>query len=124
MTPANDPSGVLRTFSRLLADGDADRAAALFTENARYDEPPHPPLIGREAIRTFLAHFAARHSDARFEVERAIVDPAGERLAAEWRWSYTRDADGERRLYEGMSFVELRGGLIASWRGFSAPVQS
>jgi limonene-1,2-epoxide hydrolase len=122
MTARCDLPLTLQTFARLLADGDADGAAALFAEDARYEEPPHPPLAGREAIRAFLADFVARHSNARFEVERVIMGSTGERLAAEWRWSYTRDADGERRVYEGMSFVELRGGLIAWWRGFSALV--
>jgi limonene-1,2-epoxide hydrolase len=113
----------LQTFGVLVEHGDVDGAAALFTEDARYEEPPHPPLVGRAAIRAFLADFAARHSDAQFAIQRAIVDPAGDRLAAEWRWSYTRDADDEQRMYEGISIVELRDGQIASWRGFSALVR-
>ena len=124
MTARSDPLLTLQTFGVLVERGDVDGAAALFTQDARYEEPPRPPLAGREAIRAFLADFAARHSDARFVIGRAIVDPAGDRLAAEWRWSYTRDADGERRAYEGISIVEFRGGLIAFWRGFSALVRS
>lgn len=114
----------LQTFGVLVERGDVDGAVALFTEDARYEEPPRLPLAGREAIRAFLADFAARHSNARFTIARAMVDPAGDRLAAEWRWSYTRNTDGEQRVYEGISFVELRGGLIAWWRGFSALVHS
>jgi limonene-1,2-epoxide hydrolase len=120
MTARSDPLLTLQTFGVLVERGDADGAAALFAEDARYEEPPLPPLAGREAIRAFLADFAVRHSNARFTIQRAIVDPAGDRLATEWRWSYTRNADSERRVYEGMSFVEFRGGLIAWWRGFSA----
>ena len=124
MTARSDPLLTLQTFGVLVERGDVGGAAALFTEDARYEEPPRPPLAGREAIRAFLADFAARHSNAQFTIDRAIVDPAGDRLAAEWRWSYTRIADGEQRIYEGMSFVEFRGGLIAFWRGFSALVHT
>ncbi len=123
MSARNNPLLILQTFGVLVEQGDAEGAAALFAADARYEEPPQPLLAGREAIRAFFADFAARHSHARFTIGRAIVDPAGDRLAAEWRWSYTRDADGEQRAYEGMSFVEFRGGLIASWRGFSVLAQ-
>jgi ketosteroid isomerase-like protein len=117
-----DPLLTLQTFGVLVERGDVDGAAALFAEDARYEEPPRPPLYGHAAIHAFLADFAARHSAARFTIERALVDPGGDRLAAEWRWSYTRNADGERRVYEGIAIVEFRGGLIAWWRGFSALV--
>jgi len=120
-----DPLHVLHTFGDLLARGDADGAAALFAEDAIYEEPPRPMLKGRAAIRAFIADFAARHTAARFTLGRALVDPPGGRggrVAAEWRWAYTRTADGAGRLYEGISIVEFRDGLIARWRGFSALV--
>jgi hypothetical protein len=42
-------------------------------------------------------------------------------MAAEWRFAYTRDEDGERRVYEGISIVVCDDvGRITSWRGFSA----
>jgi limonene-1,2-epoxide hydrolase len=119
---ADDPLSVLHAFARLLAAGNADGAANLFTPDARYEEPPRPPFVGRDAIRAFIADFAACHSDAEFTVTRSIMDPTGTLIAAEWRWSYVRNADGERRVYEGIAFVELRDGRIASWRGFSALV--
>jgi len=124
MSARSDPLLTLQTFGVLVERGDVDGAAALFTDDARYEEPPRPSLAGREAIRAFLADFATRHSNARFIIGRAIVDPAGERLAAEWGWSYTRNVDSEQRVYEGMAFVEFRGGLIAFWRGFSALIHT
>lgn len=112
---------VLRAFGECLARGDADGAATLFAPDAVYEEPP-VQFSGREAIHAFIAEFAATHSDARFEILRALASPDGALLAAEWRWSYTRNADGTRRAFAGISFVELRGRLIARWRGFSAPM--
>jgi ketosteroid isomerase-like protein len=122
MTVPSSPLLILQHFGEMLAAGDAEAAANLFAEDARYDEPPRPPLVGREAILGFLVDFATRHTDASFTVSRAIEDAARHLLAAEWRWEYTRKADGERRIFEGMAMVEFRDGRIASWRGFSALV--
>ncbi len=113
------PEEILRVFGQRLAEGDAAGAAALFAPNAMYDEPP-VHFEGRAAIEGFIAEFAASHHDAEFTVLRALTRPDQMEAAAEWRWSYTRDADGERRVFEGASFMTFRDGLIASWRGFSA----
>jgi ketosteroid isomerase-like protein len=115
MTPAE----TLRSFGERLASGDAASAAELFTLDATYDEPP-ARFVGRAAIAGFIAGFAARHHDARFTVLRALARADQVEAAAEWRWSYTRDADGQPRVYEGACFITLRDGLIASWRGYSA----
>lgn len=117
------PEALLQAFGERLASGDADAAAALFTEDAAYAEPPHAIFNGRAAIRGFIADFAARHHDASFTVSRILTRADGQEAAAAWRWAYTRDADGERRAFEGISFITLRDGLIASWRGFSARLE-
>ena len=113
------PEELLRAFGVALAAGDVASAARLFTPDATYDEPP-AHFAGRQAIAGFVADFAARHHNASFAVLRALTSPDGALAAAEWRWSYTRDADGEARVYEGACFVTVRDGLIASWRGFSS----
>ncbi|HEX9039113.1 MAG TPA: nuclear transport factor 2 family protein [Ktedonobacterales bacterium] len=113
------PEEVLRAFGERLAARDANGAAALFAEDATYDEPP-VHFEGRAAIEGFITEFDASHYDARFMVHRALTSPDEALAAAEWRWSYTRDADDEARVFEGASFITFREGLIASWRGFSA----
>ena len=117
------PEALLQAFGERLASGDVDGAAALFTEDAAYAEPPHAIFNGRAAIRGFIADFAARHHDASFTVSRILTRADGLEAAAEWRWAYTRDADGQRRVFEGISIITLRDGLIASWRGFSARLE-
>ena len=117
------PEAVLLAFGERLASGDVDGAAALFTEDAAYAEPPHAIFSGRAAIYGFIADFAARHHDASFTVSHILTSADGQEAAAAWRWAYIRDADGERRVFEGMSFITLRDGLIASWRGFSARME-
>jgi limonene-1,2-epoxide hydrolase len=118
-----DALEVLRAFGERLERGDADGVAALFTPDATYHEPPVYDFSGRDAIRAFVADFAARHSDVSFTIVRAFVDSTGAWLAAEWRFVYTRSANGTRRTFAGISMVEMRGGLIASWRGYSTLVQ-
>jgi uncharacterized protein (TIGR02246 family) len=112
----------LDRFADALARGDADAAADLFTENASYDEPPHFHFDGREAIHAFFRDFAARHSAARFTVQRSVADPTRRLLAAEWEWRYVSASDGQERAFAGMSFITFAGEKVASWRGYSVPL--
>jgi limonene-1,2-epoxide hydrolase len=118
--PEMDALATLHVFGEYLGRGDAEAAAALFAPDAVYEEPPHFRFTGRPALHAFIADFAARHSNVSFTIKRSLMSDDGTLLAAEWRWSYTRDADGARKTFAGMSFVELRVGLITSWRGYSA----
>ncbi|HEV8194466.1 MAG TPA: nuclear transport factor 2 family protein [Ktedonobacterales bacterium] len=118
-----DALEVLHTFAEGLENGDADGVAALFTPDATYQEPPVYAFSGRNAIRVFVADFAARHTEVSFAIVRAFADASGLQLAAEWRFAYTRTADGAHRAFEGISMMELRGSLIASWRGYSTLAQ-
>jgi ketosteroid isomerase-like protein len=115
--------GVLARFAACLERGDAEGAAALFTPDAAYDEPPRFLFTGRAAIHGFVADFAARHREVRYEVVRTLSSPDGLLAAAEWRFSYTGTADGTRTAFAGASWIELREGLIARWRGFSARIE-
>ena len=116
--------GILRTFGLHLEHRDYDAAAMLFAADALYEEPPAFRFAGREALRAFFRDFFERHSDVRFTVGRALANPSGTLLACEWRWEYTRDADGEHRAFEGMCFVDLYDGLITRWHGYSVAVDA
>lgn len=115
-----DPDSAMRAFGAYLAVGDADRAAALFTDDVVYAEPPTFAFTGRAELLRFLEDFAARHTDASFTVSRILARSDGSEAAVEFRWAYVRNEDGKRQVFEGASFVTFRDGLIASWRGFSA----
>jgi uncharacterized protein (TIGR02246 family) len=114
----------LARFADALARGAADVAADIFTQDAIYEEPPHPRIEGREAIRAFFRDFAARHSAARFTVLRAVADRARGLLAAEWEWRYVSASDGQERAFSGLSFITFAGEKIASWRGLSIPLHT
>ena len=114
---------VLARFAACLERGDAEGATALFAPDAEYSEPPHAQFVGSAAIHAFIADFVARHHAVRYEVVRTLTAPDGALTAAEWRFGYTRTADDKRTQFEGMSWVELREGRIARWRGFSARIE-
>ena len=117
----NDPLETLRAFGAAVEQNQPTVAADLFAPDATYEEPPAPLLRGRAALLAFLGDFAARHHDVSFTVSRAFADANATQVAAEWRFAYTRDEDGTRRIYEGISIVECDAeGHITSWRGFSA----
>lgn len=119
-----DALDALHAFAERLERGDAEGVAALFTPDATYQEPPVYAFSGHEAMRAFVADFAARHTDVSFTILRSFANAAGDQLAAEWRFAYTRTADSTSRTFEGMSMVELRDGQIASWRGYSRLLMS
>ena len=117
----SDPIETLRAFGADIERGKPEAAADLFAPGATYEEPPAPMLRGRDALLTFFADFAARHSDVSFTISRAFADASNTRVASEWRFAYTRTEDGTQRVFEGMSIVEFDvSGHITSWRGFSA----
>lgn len=117
-----DVPDILCTFGMHLEQGNYDAAAMLFAVDAVYEEPPAFRFAGREALRSFFRDFMERHSNVSFTIQRSVADPDGTLLAAEWRWAYTRDADGERRAFEGMCFVDLSFGLITRWHGYSISI--
>jgi uncharacterized protein (TIGR02246 family) len=124
LAPNRDPIRMVRRLAECWEHGDADAAAALFAPDAVYEEPPAFVLAGRAAIHAFFADFAARHHDVAFEVVRALAREGEGLAAAEWRFAHTRTADGERKVYAGLAWVELdAAGLVARWRGFSARVE-
>ena len=117
----SDPLATLRAFGAAIEQGEPAVAADLFAPDATYEEPPAPILRGHAALLAFLSDFAARHHAVSFTISRAFADAANTRVAAEWRFAYTRDEDGERRVYEGISIAACDNvGRITSWRGFSA----
>lgn len=117
---ASQSLATLERFALYVESGAADASAALFAPEATYSEPPSFALAGRPAIHAFLTDFADRHHTVTFALLRTLASPDGSLVAAEWRFAHTRDADGERKVYEGMSWTEFADGLITRWHGYSA----
>ncbi len=115
---AEEMKRLLDELSERWRQGDAQGAADLFDESARYSEPPTHELRGRPAIAAFFLAFFANHYAVEFAFRRILI---GENeAAAEWTFSYSRSSDGARRHLAGISFIDTTAGRIQSWRGFSA----
>src|SRR5690348_16869259 len=103
----SDPVETLRAFGAAIERGKPAVAADLFAPDATYEEPPAPILRGRDALHAFFTDFASRHSDVSFTISRAFADASDTRVAAEWRFAYTRTQDGTQRVHEGISILEF-----------------
>lgn len=73
----------IEAYGRAWEQRDADAAAALFTEDARYREQPYAePFLGREGVRDYWARVTATHADVRFRAGTPVIE--GDRVAVEW----------------------------------------
>lgn len=80
---AIDVQGWLEAYARAWEERDADAAAALFTEDAVYQEQPYEePYRGRAGVHEYWSKVTATQSDVRMRYGTPIVD--GHRAAVEW----------------------------------------
>jgi ketosteroid isomerase-like protein len=94
-----------------LESRDADRLAALFTEDYDSRQPAHPDraFVGREQVRTNWTAIFAGVPDFTAELLGSTRD--GDTVWTEWAWHGTR-ADGGRLEMAGVMVLGLRDGLI------------
>ena len=84
--------------------GDADAAAALFTEDAVYRSSPfREPHIGQDGVRDYWARATASQSDTRVRIGTPVT--RGNKTAVEW-WATMRDEGGEITL-PGILFLRF-----------------
>ena len=108
-------SELVRRLAAAAEHGDGDALADLFTPGGTYDDYFFGPQMGREAIKTMLAHFADGGRDFRWE----FFDPvaAGALGYASYRFSFTStrpEAKGARVVFDGIGRFDLEheGGRI------------
>jgi limonene-1,2-epoxide hydrolase len=105
----------LTRFLSAIADRDADAVAECFTSDAVYAfAVPHPPVAGREAIRTMFAGLLDAADQARWDVVTSVTD--GERV-----WIERVDRfwfDGREVPIECVGIVELDGDRIRAVRDY------
>ncbi|MBA3452805.1 MAG: nuclear transport factor 2 family protein [Deltaproteobacteria bacterium] len=100
------PSEVVRTWVETFNRADADALAELYTETAIHHQVAEPPVVGRDAIRTW---FATRFATATTVciVENLFED--GDWAILEWK-----DPQGLR----GSGFFHVISGRIELQRGY------
>jgi uncharacterized protein (TIGR02246 family) len=112
---AGEPSHLMEAVARAWNESDVEQAAALFTEDAIYLEPPDKQRYqGRAALRDFFAS-TARVALMRMTWHHLAEDSARGVAAGE----YTFEWNG-RKLH-GIAFAQLEGDRIRRWREYQYP---
>ena len=103
----------LKDYEQAWELRDADRAAALFTEDARYHEMPFdPPKLGRKGIRDYWTTVTADQRNVDFKFE--IVAVNGQTGVARWSASLISASSGVRVELDGAFVLTFDAGGLCS----------
>jgi ketosteroid isomerase-like protein len=113
-----NPATLLRAFCDAVEAGDGTGLAALFTPDGVYHDVFYGEFAGRERIAAMLRDWFYRDAeDFRWDMHQPVCD--GTTLYARYVFSFRSrlpDAAGRRAMFEGISIMTLRNGLIATYR--------
>jgi limonene-1,2-epoxide hydrolase len=113
-----DPTVMLRAFCDRVEAGDGAAFATLFTPDGIYHDVFYGTFAGRERIAAMLEQWFHRDaSDFRWDMHRPVFD--GTTLYACYLFSFRSKlpgAEGKRAMFEGVSIMTIRDGLIAEYR--------
>jgi len=112
-----NPTAMLRTFCDAVAARDGTTFAALFTEDGVYHDVFYGAFAGRARIAELIDDWFYRTAeDFRWVMHDPVSD--GKMLYARYTFSYRSklpEAGGSRAMFEGVSIMRLRDGLIAAY---------
>jgi limonene-1,2-epoxide hydrolase len=114
MDAPDSPAEVVRRFCGLWAAGDLDAIVGAFTNDAVYHNMPIEPVVGPEAIGTFIEGFLAGVDKVTFEVRNIAAQ--GDVVLTERVDVF--EAPGTRIELPVMGAFEVRDGRIAAWRDY------
>ncbi|MBL4618784.1 MAG: nuclear transport factor 2 family protein [Marinicaulis sp.] len=104
---------LLNEVSEGWNNNDAARAAAAFSPNAIYSEPPDKQLfIGRKALFEFFGGDNGRDVNMNMTWHHIVYNPETLIGAAEWTFIYQGEAA------HGMVSIKVEDGLITNWREY------
>jgi limonene-1,2-epoxide hydrolase len=109
-----DPIEVVRHFIAAVASRDPDAVAACFTPRASFANVPHPPAIGRAAIRAAYAPILARSDRVQWDVH--TIAAAGNSVLAERTDRFW--IDGEEFAVQCNGVFVIEDELIAELRDY------
>lgn len=105
---------LLERLTQAICRGDAEAAAACFTENGVYHDGFYGEFKGRAAIADMVRrHFHGNATDFSWTLSGAVAE--GDVGYASYEFSYTSiiaGSEGRRAGFSGICKVRLRGGLI------------
>jgi ketosteroid isomerase-like protein len=112
-----DTTAMLRTFCDAVERHDGRAFAALFTEDGVYHDVFYGAFKGRAKIAEMIDDWFYRTAaDFRWDMHAPVSD--GTTLYARYTFSYRStlpEAKGARAMFEGVSIMTLRDGLIAEY---------
>jgi ketosteroid isomerase-like protein len=110
-------AAMLRHFCDAVERRDGKAFAALFAEDGVYHDVFYGAFKGREKIAEMIDDWFYRTAEAfRWDMHAPVSD--GETLYARYTFSYRSnlpEAGGARVMFEGVSIMKLRDGLIAEY---------
>ncbi|MFD4369618.1 nuclear transport factor 2 family protein [Rhodococcus sp. NPDC058521] len=105
---------LVTAFCGEWAKANPDTIAGYFTEDAVYHNIPMEPVVGRDAIRTFVAGFVAAFGSIDFDVRLQVVN--GDVVMNERVDVFSLGGKEVRLPVVGV--FEIRGDRIAAWRDY------
>ncbi|QBS40477.1 SgcJ/EcaC family oxidoreductase [Nocardia sp. CS682] len=108
------PDELVRDMCRSWSDPDPDRIASFFAEDAVYHNIPMEPVVGRTAIREFIAGFLTTFEAIDFDIHHQI---ASGNLVMNERTDTLRSA-GQAIPLPVTGVFEVAGEAIVAWRDY------
>src|SRR5581483_4784742 len=112
-----ETSDLLKTFTTAVERRDGKTFAGLFTEDGVYHDVFYGAFRGRDKIAEMVDDWFYRTAnDFRWDMHAPVTD--GSTLYARYTFSYRSnlpEAKGARVMFEGVSIMTLRDGLIAEY---------
>ncbi len=113
-----DVRNMLREFCSAVEGHDGQRLAQLFCEDGVYHDVFYGPFAGRQRIAEMINVWFYRDAeDFRWDMVDPVFD--GQTLYTRYLFSFRsllRDAQRARAMFEGVSVMKIRDGLIAEYR--------
>ena len=109
-----DPEVIVREFCDAWSRSDLDEIMSYFAADAVYHNIPMDPVVGTDAIRTFIEGFTAMVDRIEFEINHLAVN--GNVVLTERVDTFVRPA-GAIGL-PVMGTFELTDGKITAWRDY------
>ena len=105
---------VVREFCDAWSESDLERIMGFFADDAVYHNIPMEPVVGTDAIRTFIEGFTAMVERIEFEIRHLAVN--GDVVLTERVDTFVR-SEGSVGL-PVMGTFELADGKITAWRDY------
>ncbi len=113
-----ETSEMLRAFCNAVERRNGAAFAALFTEDGIYHDVFYGAFEGRAKIAAMIDDWFYRTAtDFRWDMHEPVSD--GRTLYARYTFSYRStltEAKGARAMFEGVAIMQLRDGMIESYR--------